>query len=224
MWILNYIKELTTPLYMKALGQTIYMTFFTTFFSYIMAIFLASFLFATKSSKHKVVKVINAVLSWIVNIARSIPFIILVMLLMSFTRLLVGKSIGTQAALVPLTIGSTPLVTRMLESSFEEVGIGKVETATSMGASKFQIMYKVIIPEAMPSIIRGLSISMISILGYTAMAGSLGGGGLGQVAYNYGYQKYNYSVIINALVWLIILVQIIQSTFNFIAKVIDKRK
>ena len=217
------LEIFTNPMYGKALWETVYMTFIASFFAYIFGLIIAAFLYFSKRSKRTVVKTVGQIVGWIINIGRSIPFLILVMLLMDVTRVIVGTVIGSTATIVPLVIGSTPLVTRMLESSFEEISSGKIETAISMGADNFHILFKVLIPESLPSIIRGMSISSISILGYTAMAGALGGGGLGQIAMSYGYQRYRTDVLIITLIFLIVLVQIIQSVFNLLANAIDKR-
>lgn len=213
----------TNPMYAKGFKETLYMTGVASLFAYVFGLVLAAFLYFSKRSKNKALVSFGKAISWVINIGRSIPFLILVMLLINVTRAIVGTSIGSTATIVPLIIGSTPLVARMLESSFEEVSGGKIETAISMGANGFQVLGKVLLTEAFPSIIRGVSISMISILGYTAMAGALGGGGLGQLAMSYGYQRYRTDVLLITLILLIIMVQIIQSVFNILATIIDKR-
>lgn len=203
--------------------DTLYMTIASTIFAYIIGLPLGVVVFITHKNGPKPMPKLNAVLSWIVNIGRSIPFLILMIAVTPFTRMIVGKAIGSTAAIVPLVISASPFVARLIETSLLEVESGMIEAATSMGATNFQIVYKVLLPEALPSIIRGLSISTITILGYTTMASSIGADGLGKIAVNYGLHRYEFKVLMIALIVLIVLVQIIQIIFGLTSKNLDKR-
>lgn len=163
-------------------------------------------------------KKLNDVLGGIINTVRSFPFIILMVAIIPLTRFIVGKAIGVNAALVPLTIGAAPFIARVIESALKEVDKGLIEAAKSFGASDFQIIFKVMIKEAMPSIVSGITLSTISILGYTAMAGAVGAGGLGAVALTYGYQKFDTSVMLYTVLILIVIVQLIQCIGNLAYK------
>ena len=168
-------------------------------------------------------KAVNQILGWIVNIGRSIPFIILMVAIMPFTKLVVGTKIGVRGAIVPLVVSAAPFIARMVETSLAEVDAGVVEAAQSMGASTFQIIWKVYLPEAKPSLVLGGAISIVTILGYTAIAGTVGAGGLGDIAVRYGHQRFITSVMWVTVVILIILVQVVQSLFGWFSKRIDKR-
>ncbi|EGO65444.1 binding-protein-dependent transport systems inner membrane component [Acetonema longum DSM 6540] len=166
---------------------------------------------------------INRILGAIANAARSTPFIILMVAIIPLTRLIVGTSIGTEAAIVPLSIAAIPFVGRIVESSLREVDHGVVEAAQAMGASPRQIIFKVLIPEALPSIILGLTITVISLIGYSAMAGAIGGGGLGDLAIRYGYQRFRADIMLITVIILIAQVQIVQSCGDYLARRLDKR-
>ena len=168
-------------------------------------------------------RVVYGVLGWIVNIGRSLPFAILLVALMPFTRALVGTAIGVKGAIPPLVISAAPFVARMVETSLSEVDAGVVEAAQSMGASPLQIVRKVYLPEAMPSLILGGAISIVTILAYTAIAGTVGAGGLGDIAVRYGHQRGITSVMWVTVVFLVILVQVVQLVFNWLSRRIDKR-
>ena len=168
-------------------------------------------------------KAVNQILGWIVNIGRSIPFIILMVAIMPFTKLVVGTKIGVRGAIVPLVVSAAPFIARMVETSLAEVDAGVVEAAQSMGASTFQIIWKVYLPEAKPSLVLGGAISIVTILGYTAIAGTVGAGGLGDIAVRYGHQRFITSVMWVTVVILIVMVQVVQSLFNWLSKKIDKR-
>ena len=165
----------------------------------------------------------NRVLGAIVNAARSTPFIILMVAIIPVTRLLVGTSIGTEAAMVPLTLAAIPFVGRMIETSLKEVEYGLIEAAQSMGATPYQIITKVMIPEAMPSIVAGITITVINLINYSAMAGAIGGGGLGDIAIRYGYQRFRGDVMLTTVIILIIQVQLVQSIGDYIANRLNKR-
>lgn len=202
----------------EALLQTLYMiivpTIVATFLGFIMAIILV----VTKPKGLKPNQLIYNTLGFIVNMVRSFPFIILLIALIPFTRFIVGTSIGETAAIVPITIGAAPFIARVIESSLNEVDEGLIEAAKSFGATKSQIIFKVMIKEAMPSIVSGITLSIISILGCTAMAGTVGAGGLGKVAIVYGHQRFDTSVMVYVVVTLIIIVQIIQSAGDYAYK------
>jgi D-methionine transport system permease protein len=166
---------------------------------------------------------VNQTLGAIVNAARSTPFIILMVAIIPFTRIIAGTSIGTNAAIVPLSIAAIPFVARIVESALKEVDDGLIEAAQSMGASPGQIILKVLIPEAMPSIVLGLTLTVISLIGYSAMAGAIGGGGLGDLAIRYGYQRFRADVMIATVVILIAMVQIVQSSGDYFARKLNKR-
>ena len=168
-------------------------------------------------------RVANAVLGWIVNMGRSIPFIILILFLIPTTRAIVGTTIGVRGAILPLIVSAAPFVARMVEQSLAEVDAGLIEAAQSMGASTWQIVYKVYLKEGLPSLLRGVPIAIITILGYSAMAGAVGAGGLGDIAIRYGYQRYQDDVMIATIVILIVLVQVVQSVGNLLVRSLDKR-
>ena len=202
----------------EALLQTLYMiivpTIVATFLGFIMAIILV----VTKPKGLKPNKTIYSILGFIVNMVRSFPFIILLIALIPFTRLIVGTSIGETAAIVPITISAAPFIARVIETALNEVDEGLIEAAKSFGATNLQIIFKVIVKEAMPSIVSGITLSIISILGCTAMAGTVGAGGLGKVAIVYGHQRFDTSVMIYVVVTLIIIVQLIQSAGDYAYK------
>ena len=166
---------------------------------------------------------LNTVLGLIVNAARSTPFIILVVAIIPFTRLIAGTSIGTTAAIVPLTIAAAPFIARLIETAIREVDAGLIEAARAMGATPGQIVRKVLIPEAMPGIILGLTLAVVSLIGYSAMVGAVGGEGLGDLGIRYGYQRFMPEVMLAVVVILIVLVQLVQSAGEWIAARFDKR-
>lgn len=195
----------------EALLQTLYMIIVPTIVATILGFIMAVILVVTKPKGLKPNKTVYSILGFIVNMVRSFPFIILLIALIPFTRFIVGTSIGETAAIVPITIGAAPFIARVIETALNEVDEGLVEAAKSFGATNLQIIFKVIVKEAMPSIVSGITLSIISILGCTAMAGTVGAGGLGKVAIVYGHQRFDTSVMVYVVVTLIIMVQIIQS-------------
>ena len=203
-------SDYMTTLFMPALLQTVYMLFVPTILATLIGFVIAVVLVITKSDGLKPNKSVYNVLGLVVNMVRSFPFIILLISIIPLTRLIVGTSIGETAALVPITIGSAPFIARLIESSLNEVDPGLIEAAKSFGATKRQIIFKVMLKEATPSIISGITLAIITILGYTAMAGAVGAGGLGNVALMYGYQQFNKNVILYTVVALILIVQVIQ--------------
>lgn len=204
--------------------DTLYMTLASTLIAYLIGIPLGVILVVTRKDGICPAPKTNAVLGTIVNIMRSVPFLILIIVLIPFTRFVVGTSIGATATVVPLIVGAAPFIARMVESSLLEVDAGVVEAAQAMGASPWQIVTKVLLKEAVPSLITGAAIALTTILGYSAMAGAVGGGGLGDLAIKYGYHRYQTDVLLLTLVILIALVQIIQALGNSLAKKIDHRK
>ncbi|WP_367924786.1 methionine ABC transporter permease [uncultured Ruthenibacterium sp.] len=203
--------------------ETLYMTLVSAFFAYVLGLPMGVVLTITKPGGIAPAPRFNAVFGWVVNILRSLPFIILMFFIIPFTRALVGTSIGATAALVPLTISAAPFIARMVEQSLEEIDHGVLEAAQCMGATKWQIVTRVLLVESVPSLLRGLSISLITILGYTAITGSVGAGGLGNIAFRYGYQRYQTTVMYATVVLLILLVCIIQIFFDRLARRADKR-
>ena len=198
--------------------ETFVMTFFASLFSYAVGMPLGVLLYATSKGRLLENGPVNFIIGAIVNITRSLPFLILLVLLIPFTRFIVGQSIGTTAAIVPLTIGAIPIVARMVESSLNEVQPGIIEAATSMGASPLYTIIHFIIPEATPSLLQGGAINVATVLGYSAMAGVIGGGGLGAIALQYGYYRYQKDVLFTSVALLIIMVMLIQEFGIFMSK------
>ncbi|MBR6026327.1 MAG: ABC transporter permease [Neisseriaceae bacterium] len=211
-------------LLLKGTWDTLVMTTLSTLFAYILGIPLGVILILT--SKHGLMPkpIVYSILGGLVNIGRSIPFIILIVFMIPFTRMIVGTSLGVAAAIVPLTVATTPFVARMIEQSLREVNKHLIEAAQSFGANTWQIISKVFLAESMPSLVRGMSITFISVFGFVAMAGTVGAGGIGDIAIRYGYQRYENSVMIASIILSIVLVQIAQSITNIIAVRIDHRK
>lgn len=208
----------------QGIYETLYMTLVSTFFGYLIGLPMGVLLCVTGKDGLKPNAVIYKVLDIIANIVRSIPFLILLILLIPFTRLLLGQSYGSTATIVPLVAAAIPFIARMVESSLKEVDAGVIEAARSMGASTFRIIVKVLLVEARTSIITGATIAIDTILGYSAMAGTVGGGGLGDIAVRYGYYRYQTDIMIVTVVLLVVLVQIFQSIGMLIANRLDKRK
>ena len=203
--------------------ETLYMIFLSTLLAYVFGLPLGVILQVTDKGGICENRPINLVLGVIVNLLRSVPFIILLVWILPFTRFVVGTTIGSTATVVPLVVSATPFVARMVESSLKEVDGGVVEAAQSMGSTPMQIIWKVLLAEARPSLVVGSTIAITTILGYTAMAGFVGGGGLGAIAVNYGYYRYQDDVMLITVVLLVILVQIFQEIGMRIAKRTDRR-
>ena len=210
-------------LLMVGLRDTLVMTIMSTFFAYVLGLPMGVLLNITQPHGIWPKKWVNRILGWIVNVGRSLPFIILMIAVMGFTKLLVGTKIGVRGAIPPLVISAAPFIARMVETSLAEVDGGVVEAAQSMGASVPQIVTKVYLPEAKPSLILGASISLITILSYTAIAGAIGSGGLGDLAVRYGYQRYIPSMLWTTVILIIVLVQVIQTVFSWLSTKVDKR-
>ena len=203
--------------------DTLYMTLASTFFSYVFGMVMAVVLVLTRADGIKPHPVIFRILDVVVNLTRSFPFLILMIAVIPFTRWLVGTTIGNNATIVPLVIAAAPFVARLIEQSLLEVDRGVVEAAQSMGASTWQLVWKVLIPEAMPSLINGSAIAATTILGYSAMSGAVGGGGLGKLAIMYGYNRYQDDIMFATVVLLIVIVQLLQSFGDWATRRSDKR-
>ncbi|MBQ9036218.1 MAG: ABC transporter permease [Erysipelotrichaceae bacterium] len=206
---------------LKASQQTLYMVFFSTLFSVILGFIPAIILTLTAPDGLKPNKIVYEVLSFIVNVFRSFPFVILMVIIIPLTRLIAGTSIGTNAAIVPLTVCAIPFIARVFETSLRETNPGVIEAAKSFGASDWQILFRVYIKESVPRMINGIILLIINLLGYSAMAGTLGGGGIGDIAIRYGYQKYSTPYLVVCSLILIVFVQLVQSIGNYIYKKIS---
>ena len=211
------------PLLAEGVWESVYMTLATTVLAYVLGLPMGVLLTVTKRGGIAAAPRFHAVFGWVVNILRSLPFLILMFFVIPFTRLVAGTSIGPTAALVPLTISASPFIARMVEQSLEERDAGVVEAAECMGATKWQVVTRVLLVESVPSLLRGLSISLITILGYTAITGSVGAGGLGNLAFRFGYQRYQKPVMYATVLLLILLVCVIQIIFDLAARKADKR-
>ncbi|MFC3568249.1 methionine ABC transporter permease [Paracoccus sp. TOH] len=211
------------PILWQATLQTLYMVAMSTLLGTLIGGPLGVFLATSRRGELLSAPWLNTVLGLIVNAARSTPFIILVVAIIPFTRLIAGTSIGTTAAIVPLTIASAPFIARLIETAIREVDAGLIEAARAMGATPGQIVRKVLIPEAMPGIILGLTLAVVSLIGYSAMVGAVGGEGLGDLGIRYGYQRFMPEVMLAVVVILIVLVQLVQSAGEWIAARFDKR-
>lgn len=207
----------------ESLWETTYMVGVSAFIAALFGLPLGVILVTTDKGHVLENLVINRVLGAIVNATRSTPFIILMVAIIPLTRLIVGTSIGTDAAIVPLSIAAIPFVGRIVESALKEVDYGVIEAAQAMGASPLQIIAKVLIPEALPSIVLGLTITVISLIGYSAMAGAIGGGGLGDLAIRYGYQRFRADIMLATVIILIAQVQLIQSCGDWLARRLNKK-
>ena len=191
--------------------QTLEMVLFSTIFSLILGLPLGILLCVTDSQGGIMPKpVLNQILTRIVNVLRSFPFIILMILLFPLSRIIVGTSIGTKATIVPLSIAAAPFVARVIETALKEVDPGVVQAARAMGSTNFQIITKVLLPESMPSLVAGITLTIINLIGYSAMAGAIGGGGLGDLAIRYGYQRFRTDIMVVSVVVILVLVEVIQ--------------
>lgn len=210
-------------LLLEGTRDTMIMVVISTVFAYIIGLPLGVLLSISQPHGIWPHKWFNRILGWIINVGRSLPFIILMVAIMPFTKVIVGTKMGVPGAIVPLVVSAAPFIARMVEASLAEVDAGVVEAAQSMGASRAQIVWKVYLPEAVPSLILGASISIITLIGYTAIAGAVGAGGLGDLAVRYGYQRNIMSVMWVTVIFLIVLVQVIQSLFSWLSAKSDKR-
>ena len=217
------MSPVITNLLFKSLAETLYMLSVSAIIAAIIGIPLGILLVVTEKNGILVCPVLNKPLAFAINMVRSIPFIILMVAIIPFTRMVAGTSIGTTAAIVPLTIAAIPYTARMVETSIREIPFGLIEAAESMGASPYQIIKKVLIPEALPSIIENMTVVIVSLIGSSAMAGTIGGGGLGALAIRYGYQRFQADVMIATIIVLIIIVQLIQFIGSTWSRKTDKR-
>lgn len=217
------MSPVITNLLFKSLAETLYMLSVSAIIAAIIGIPLGILLVVTEKNGILVCPVLNKPLAFAINMVRSIPFIILMVAIIPFTRMVAGTSIGTTAAIVPLTIAAIPYTARMVETSIREIPFGLIEAAESMGASPYQIIKKVLIPEALPSIIENMTVVIVSLIGSSAMAGTIGGGGLGNLAIRYGYQRFQADVMIATIIVLIIIVQLIQFIGSTWSRKTDKR-
>ncbi len=207
----------------KGMVETLYMTLISTVMAYVVGMPLGLALVATDKDGIFPIPIVNWILGMIINIFRSIPFLILLIFIMPVTKIIVGTIIGSKATIVPLVVAAAPFIARLVESSLKEVDRGVVEAAESMGASPFEIVFKVLLPEAKPSLLIGSAIAVTTILSYSAMAGAVGGGGLGAIAINYGYHRYQKDIMFITVILLVIIVQVLQECGMKIAKLSDKR-
>ncbi|RMA79270.1 methionine ABC transporter permease [Umboniibacter marinipuniceus] len=217
MWYENF--HLLGP----AVIDTLYMVGVSGLLSGLVGIPLGVILYLTREHKLLENRFINSTVGAIVNAARSVPFIILLVAIIPLTRLIIGTSIGTSAAIVPLTLGAIPFVARIVEGAIAEVPSGVIEAAQSMGASPLQIVTKVLLPEAMPGLIHGMTLTLVTLVGYSAMAGAIGGGGLGDLGIRYGYQRFDGPLMLATVVVLVIMVQLIQSFGDYLVRRVDKK-
>ena len=212
-----------TNILITGIGETFYMVIISTIIAYIIGIPLGVIVFITDTNGICRNRVVNVITGFIINVVRSVPFLILLVAILPFTRLVVGTTIGSTATIVPLVVAAAPFVARMVESSLKEVDPGVIETSKAFGASTWQIITKVLLPEAKPSLLVGGTIAFATILGYSAMAGFVGGGGLGAIAVNYGYYRYQTDVMLITVALLIIIVQVFQEVGIRVVNKIDKR-
>lgn len=211
------MSDIFSPIFLTAAWETIYMVFIASFFSILLGLGLGSFVFLTGRQQLNYAR-LHQSLELLINVTRSIPFIILMIAVIPITRLLVGTTIGTNAAIVPLTLAAIPFFARICENALTAVPTSLIETGHAMGASTLQILTKILIPESLPALIRGATLTVIGLIGYSAMAGVIGGGGLGELAINYGYQRFDAAVMLETVVILILMVQFVQVTGDWIAK------
>lgn len=221
--IFNFIYKQSWRILWPALGETIYMTVMSTLIAYILGLLLGIVLVTTRKGGIKPMPTFNAILGAVVNFLRSIPFLILLAMLLPVTKAVVGKMMGTVAIVFPLIISAFPYVARMVEGSFNEVDPGIIEASKAMGSTTMQIIRKVLLPEALPSLINGFSICMTTILAYTAMASAAAGGGLGSVAITYGLNQRRFDIMYAASIMLVVLVQIITVTGSVLTRKKDHR-
>lgn len=207
-----------------ALQETLYMVALAATFTFVLGLALGVVLYLTGPHGILTNRVVYAVLGTIVNIARSLPFIILLISVMPLTRLITGTSLGATAALVPLTLGTAPFFSRVVETALREVDPGRIEAAQSMGATNGDIVFRVLLPEALPGLLAGVTLTLVMFVDYSAMAGAIGAGGLGNFAIKYGYQRFNTSLMIATVVVLIVLVQILQTTGNWVVRRVAHRR
>lgn len=218
----EFFQEYGTML-LQGAGETLYMTAGALFFSYLLGLPLGVLMALTAPGGLRPNRGLNGLLEWLTGLTRSIPFVILMIAVIPLTRLIAGTSIGPTAAIVPLVIGAAPFAGRMVESALKEADPAAVESVQAMGATNWQIVRKALLPEAAPALLRGCSITAVTLTGYSAMAGIVGGRGLGDIAIRYGYHRYEYDVMLATILLLACIVQAIQWTFDLLVRRIDKR-
>lgn len=212
------MSQMTLSLLLNATLATIYMVLFASLLAFVIGLPLGILLYITRKKNIFEHPLLHQTLATIVNITRSIPFIILMIAVIPFTRLLIGTSIGVNAAIVPLSLAAMPFIARVVENALLEINKGLIEAAIAMGANNWQIIIKVLLPEALSGIINGITLTIISLIGYSAMAGAVGGGGLGDVAIRYGYQRFDFSIMVMTIIIMIVLVQGVQFLGDQLAK------
>lgn len=217
-------SKVVIDMLIEGFWDSIYMTLVATILAYVIGLPLGIILVVTDKDGIKPVVWLNRILGVIINILRSVPFLILLITIMPFTRWVVGTSIGTNATIVPLVVAAAPFVARVVESSLKEIDGGVIEAAQSMGTSTFQIVYKVLLPESLPSLIVGGALAVTTILSYSALAGFVGGGGLGDIAIRYGYNRYQTDIMLITVALLVVIVQVLQEVGMKLAKVSDRRR
>lgn len=216
-------ENVVVQMFIKGLGESLYMTLFSTLLAYVLGLPLGIAMVLTDKDGLVPIRWFNTTLGIIINLVRSVPFLILAITIIPVTRAIVGTTIGSTATVVPLVIAASPFIARLVESSLKEVDKGVVEAAQSMGASPLRIVYKVLLPEARPSLIVGAAIAVTTILGYSALAGFVAGGGLGDIAIRYGYNRYQTDIMMVAVAMLVIIVQVLQEVGMKLARIGDKR-
>ncbi len=221
---MKVFDEKVIAMILEGIRDTLYMTLVSTFIGYVLGLPLGIVLNVTRDEGLKPNKIIYRILDFICNIIRSVPFLILLILLIPFTRLIVGKSYGSTATIVPLVICAAPYIARVVESSLNEVDAGVIEAAKAMGANNFQIITKVLLVEGKTSLLTGVTITTGLLLGYSAMSGTVGGGGLGDIAVRYGYYRWQTDIMVVTVILLIVIFQIIQNIGSRIASALDHRK
>lgn len=217
------MSPMMIDLLLKSLAETLYMLSVSAIIAAVIGIPLGILLVVTEKNNILSCPMMNKTLAFVINMIRSIPFIILMVAIIPLTRIIAGTSIGTTAAIVPLTLAAIPYTARMVETSIREIPSGLIEAAESMGASPLQIIYKVLIPEALPAVIQNMTVVIVSLIGSSAMAGTIGGGGLGDLAIRYGYQRFQADMMIATIVVLIVIVQVIQWVGNNLSKKTNKK-
>ncbi|KZE70958.1 methionine ABC transporter permease [Paenibacillus elgii] len=211
-------------LLLQGLGETVYMVLWSSVFALVLGIALGITLVVTEKGGILEAPLLHKIMGTVINSVRSLPFIILIILLLPLSRLIVGTSLGPTAAIVSLSIGAAPFLGRVIENSLKEVSAGKIEAAKAVGASPFTIIFRVLIPESLPALVRAMTIAVIAITEFTAVAGAIGAGGLGSLAIRFGYQRFREDVLIATVLLIIVLVQLIQWSGDYIAKSIDKKR
>lgn len=217
-------SKVVIDMIIEGFWDSIYMTLISTIFAYIIGLPLGVILVVTDKQGIKPIPWLNAILGFVINVLRSVPFLILLITIIPFTRWITGTSIGTKATIVPLVVAAAPFIARVVESSLKEVDGGVIEAAQSMGTSTFQLIYKVLLPESLPSLVVGGALAVTTILSYSALAGFTGGGGLGDIAIRYGYNRYQTDIMLVTVALLVVIVQVLQEIGMRLARACDKRR